>query len=233
MILVIVYLFVSVFVNAETQVELEESVKALVTQNDSLLDLLEKSNIKVPQFVAPKLFSFIVAVNDAKQNDGKIANDETKVDSTAKRDTYQISPNKSENQSKPSEEVIDKLPVKNQTCDKTIEHPVNDKSNGQNASQIQQLNTLSELKEVQSFGSVDLIPVTNSSKSELKVHEKPVKNFVEITPVLSNQNETIPSKPDKSIEIAQPTVATCVQGMICSDSLVIVLIVSMNCNEIM
>lgn len=66
-----------------------------------------------------------------------------------------------------------------------------------------QLNILPELKEVQSFGSVDLIPVTNQSKPELKVHEKPVNNFVEITPLVNKPNENALSQSDKLCELDQ------------------------------
>lgn len=75
--------------------------------------------------------------------------------------------------------------------------------------------TLSELKEVQSFGSVDLIPVSNTAKQDPKVHEKPVKNFVEITPLISAQNDDISKKSDDA-PAHVPVVSTCNEGKIVS-----------------
>lgn len=207
----------------ETQEELEESVKILSSQNNKLAELLEKANIKVPHFVGPKLLSFIISAHDqdaAKTPD----NDENE---KCKSETFEnatptkpkMSSNKTE--SNKTEEVTENLSTNEQTsCNKpqaklsAIQQGEQQKPQEAKQPKSQsnhQLNTLPELKEVQSFGSVDLIPVpSNTSRPDYKLHENPVKNFVEITPLVNNQKDkTSPTKPDLP---AQPKVLTCVEG---------------------
>lgn len=182
------------------------------------MELLEKANIKVPHFVSPKLLSFIVNVHDEKPND---ENEKNTSNSAPTHQTPQKDCEKSGTNG-----VIQKIPpTKLGPCgkeksdslskpDEKLQYP----TKSQNQAQPQpksQLDTLPELNEVQSFGSVDLIPVTSSSKPDPKVHEKPVKNFVEITPLPSNQpNESALSKPETSCELAQPKESSNVQGRV-------------------
>lgn len=179
----------------ETQEELEESLKALVSQNNNLVEQLEKANIKVPHFVGPKLLSFIITVHESQANDeNENANIENKTDNST-RTVCETSQSKPENKT----ELIQK---KSQNDTESNGHTDVDslkKSDGTSNPP----NILPEIKEVQSFGSVDLIPVSSSSVPELKVHEKPVKNFVEITPLPSNQTENVHSKPEKTGDLIQ------------------------------
>lgn len=182
----------------ETQEELEESLKALVLQNNNLVELLEKANVKVPHFVGPKLLSFIVTVHDAKANDEneKIENESITSNSIT---THQTPQPKSDGKNVDGTQKLSQ-PIPDAVCKKSDNSL--EKAEEKSPSKSQ-LTILPELKDVQSFGSVDVIPVTSSSKPELKVHEKPVKNFVEITPLLSGQNEKTSTSPDKSCDLVQ------------------------------
>lgn len=155
--------------------------------------MLQKANIDVPHFTKPKLLSFIITVHDSKENDEnenksseqKMANAKTKgtsetSQSNAKNEVIQTQAQQDEQQSNGSTNA--NLP--NNVDGKAAAKP-----------------KLPELKEVQSFGSVDLIPVSNSSVPELKVHEKPVKNYVEITPLPSSQNDKVISKPEITCDL--------------------------------
>lgn len=190
----------------ETQEELEESLKALVSQNNNLVELLEKANIKVPHFVGPKLLSFIITVHESQANDeNENANIENKTDIST-RTVCEKSQSKPENEN----ELIQK---KSQNDTESNGHTDVDLLKKSNGTSINQPNILPEIKEVQSFGSVDLIPVSSSSVIELKVHEKPVKNFVEITPLPSNQSENVHSKPEKTGDLVQSKEQANHQGM--------------------
>lgn len=175
----------------ETQEELENSVKALVTQNNKLVELLEKANVSVPHFDVPKSISFIVTVHDDKTND--------KTDQIQNKCTVQQNAAFEKGSDNKSNEV-----TLNQSNGKQ-ETNATKSTNGIDAETQPkaQMNILPELKEVQSFGSVDLIPVTNTSPPELKLHGKPVNNFVEITPLISKQNEKVPTQSEKACELSQ------------------------------
>lgn len=170
----------------EKQEELEESLKALVTQNNDLIELLKKANIKIPHFVAPKLLSFIVAVHDDKKN--KAYENVKNKSITQESKTCQTPQEKTNGKSSNQQSNFIKTPNSN---------------DGPDAGCLSksQLKVVSELNEVQSFGSVDLIPVTNSPKNDLRTHEKPVKNFVEITPLPNESFEIIPKQPEKSFNL--------------------------------
>lgn len=172
-----------------------------MSQNNNLLELLEKANIKVPHFVKPKLLSFIITVHDSKEENDENANANVtnKVDASSK--------------STPKSELDGKNEV-NQTKPPNEQEANGDKNTDLNGKTTpkSQLNALPELKEVQSFGSVDLIPVSSSSIPELKVHEKPVKNYVEITPLLSNQNEKVLTKPETTYDSVQLKEQSNIQG---------------------
>lgn len=200
----------------ETQEELEESLKALVSQNNDLVDLLQKANIKVPNFVGPKCLSFIITVHDVKPT--------AKIDEIKKIDNKITNPNASAQ----NNNLIQKLQEKSKVGTvELIENPLSSNNKEINhkktISDIEhseskslsksQLKILPELKEFQSFGSVDLIPVNNLSKPELKVHGKPVKNSVEITPLVTNQNEKVAGKqPEKSYDSIQLKEPSNLQG---------------------
>lgn len=51
---------------------------------------------------------------------------------------------------------------------------------------------LPELSEIKTFGSVEVIPVTNATKFEIKMHQQLIKNTVEITPVLPDPSFNTP-----------------------------------------
>lgn len=203
------------------------------------MELLEKANVKVPHFVGPKLLSFIVNVHDAtesKDNENEKCDSKTVNASTKK--IFKTSQSKSEGKSCETKERIEKLPLNNQTSyDKlTANSPEKQKGKTQPKAQLQQqqqqlkqkthlqqqkpqcnsqLSNIPEVKEVQSFGSVDLIPVSNESISEPKIHEIPVKNFVEITPLISDQNDRISTTQEKFENAStQPKVSTCDEGKI-------------------
>lgn len=197
----------------ETQEELEESVKALVCRNNNLVELLEKANVKVPHFVGPKLLSFIVTVHDDDGDDDPAepyANESSKrpsktTDKKTASDLCEKSQNPNECKSKnQTTKVLENLPATDRPSYEKSNTNTLQSQNEMSQQQLQQRNqkqqgtalrsshsdlqagTLAELKEVQSFGSLDLIPVSNTTKSDPKTHEKPVKNFVEITPLISD-----------------------------------------------
>lgn len=202
--------------------ELEKSVKVLV-------ELLEKSNIKVPNCVGPKLFNNL---SESVHDENKKCENETVNKSSSNE--CKVSPNNTECKTNTPNEMTVKLSTNNQISYKKPQVNLPEKQNEKRQIQTQQkqiqsqqiqheatkqksqLNTLPDLKEVQSFGSVDLIPVSNATKQDPKVHEKPVKNFVEITPLISAQNENISKKPEKSDDnpTHQPKVSACVEGKI-------------------
>lgn len=178
------------------------------------MELLKKSNIKVPHFVGPKFLSYIVSVHDADSSE-----------SSDEKEKSQKDDNKSvnSNQKQPYQNPQTKSNIK---CNEVIQSPIqiSRESNGNKIS-IQpesskpipksQLNVLPEIKEVQSFGSVDLIPVTtDSTRSELKIHEKPVKNFVEITPLLNNQNDKVSIQTEKICDLPPLKESSNIQGLI-------------------
>lgn len=146
-------------------------------RNDSLVELLQKSNILVPHFVEPKFLSFIIAVHDErtdekKDNAASSAADDKICDSVpealqfaASKPSVNIS--KSEN-GPPVAIANDELPT-NQPGKK-----------------------LPELSEIKKFGSVEVIPVTNATKFEVKMHQQLIKNTVEITPLLPDPGFNTP-----------------------------------------
>lgn len=197
----------------ETQEELEESIKALVSQNNNLVELLEKSNIKVPHFVGPKLLSFIVTVHDAKPHDENEKIQNKSIIAT----TQETLPNDNENE---TNKVIEKLPLGGKQLENgstecnLLEQSVKTQTKCQLATESKSLsNTLPELKDVQSFGSVDLIPVKTTSKPDFKVHEKPVNNFVEITPLPGNHTDQSITKLETSSELIQSNISSNVHGI--------------------
>lgn len=179
----------------------------------------------MPHFIRPKLLSNIcITVHD--KNATEPENDENKKfeNETVNKSTPKICKtlqNKTKCNTHKTAEMIVELSTNNR---KSYDKPLAispEKQNGKLLSQPQhettqqkpQLNTLPELKEVQSFGSVDLIPVSNATKQDPKVHEKPVKNFVEITPLIRGQNENSSTKPEKSTDVpAQPKLTICIEG---------------------
>lgn len=203
------------------------------------MELLEKANIKVPHFVGPKLLNSIsITVRDKNATESNDDENKKCSSETVNKSTPEIcktSKNKTECKTNEPTEVIVELSTNNQTPYDKLQANSPEKQNDKLPAQPQQkqvqqqqqqlqheiakqkpqLNTLPELKEVQSFGSVDLIPVSNATKQDPKVHEKPVKNFVEITPLISAQNEKISAKSEKSDDVAaQPKLSTCIEGKI-------------------
>lgn len=223
-VLFIVFHFYTLDRITETQLELEKSVKILV-------ELLEEANIKVPHFVGPKLPN---KISETVQDENKKSENETVNESTPKE--CKESQNNTKCKTNKTTEVTVKLVISNRLPHEKLQvnSPEKQNKNQQTQSQQQeqiqpqhtqhdttkqkpQLNTLPELKEVQSFGSVDLIPVSNATKHDPKVHEKPVKNFVEITPLISSRNENISKKTENDIpDQLQPKVSTYVEGKITS-----------------
>lgn len=193
--------FKLLFPYIETQEELEESLKALVSQNNDLVELLQKSNIKVPHFAGPKFLSFIVAVHDAEKTDENEKcdkNDNKLATSNGANQNQPYQKPQTKSNVKISNVLSKPVQINKELNDKKITNP--DGCDSKSLSKSQRT-ILPELKEVQSFGSVDLIPVTSDAKrSDLKVHEKPVNNFVEITPLLNNQNEKVPTQLEKTCD---------------------------------
>lgn len=207
------------FYVAETQEELEESVKSLVAQNNNLVELLEKAKIKVPQFVGPKFLSFIVTVHDAKSNDENEQNHNNSVVTTNQQTSQKNGEHETKDEIKKTTQIIEHLDNVSNECNSQNKPNALGQSQQQCQSQPKPLsNSLPDLKEVQSFGSVDLIPVTSASKLDLKVHEKPVNNFVEITPLPEAQIEKSPTKSDTSSNLLQSKLSSNVQGMQLSES---------------
>lgn len=198
-----------------------------------MIELLEKANIKVPHFVGPKLLSFIVTVHD---DDDATESDNDEIQKcpgkVVDKSTSKLLQKKSQNQiecktkSKASEVIekaqihspqkLDRTPQPKQKPHQQQPHQKQQDNTSQNAQPDHQLNNLAELKEVQSFGSLDLIPVSNALTSDAKrTHEKPVKNFVEITPLVINdvQNEKVTTKTEIIVEKSvQPKGSACVEG---------------------
>lgn len=178
--------------------------------------MLEKAKIKVPHFVGPKLLSFIVTVHDAKPNDENEKNQSNSVVTTIQLTSQKNGERKTKEEIQKTPQVIENLDSGSNECNTHKKPIAKVESQQQPQCQSQPMplsNSLPELKEVQSFGSVDLIPVTISSKLDLKVHEKPVNNFVEITPLLGEKIEKSPTKPNISGDSVQPKVSTNVQGI--------------------
>lgn len=166
-------------------------MKALVKQNNNLVELLEKANIKVPHFVGPKLLSFIVTVHDSKINDGNenLNNKDATVSATSiERNNDNVKNEKCNKNEQQNQIQFSSGEVLNGEKDTNVLNESNLPSNA--------LNILTEeLGEIKKFGSVDVIPVTNSSKFELKQpHKQPVKNSVEITRLVSNTEKIIASE---------------------------------------
>lgn len=170
----------------------------------------------MPHFVSPKFLSFIVSVHDAEQRDDK--------QKSEKNDNKSATSN-GVNQKKPYQKPQSRANSKTEVIQNSVQ--ISKEPNGIKATnpskspessepkyipkgKLTILN--SELKEVQSFGSVDLIPVTNASRPELKVHEKPVKNLIEITPLLNNQNEKTPIQAEKFNDLSPPKDSSKIQG---------------------
>lgn len=153
----------------------------------------------MPHFVGPKFLSFIVAVHDTDRSDGKETNDKVANKPLTTKQANEINKNQPQTKSnvKSKAEIHDPVQVNGtKTIINSSENRSDLKSNTKS-----QLTLLPELKEVKSFGSVDLIPVTSDlSRPELKVHEKPVKNFVEITPLVNTQNENIPTHSGAAVD---------------------------------
>lgn len=155
-------------------------MKTLVKQKDELVALLEKANVKVPYYVAPKALSFIVTVHDSEKSPND-ANGDQLADSNA-------SPTK-HNSVECDSQTIGKV------AGDTSKPPINsnaadvNKANGSAAhasseqNQTKTLHILPDEGEIKKFGSVDVIAVANGSQLEPKPHEQPVKNSVQITPV--------------------------------------------------
>lgn len=176
----------------------------------------------MPHFAGPTLLSN--NVSKAAHDDDKNCENETINKSTPKQ--CEVSENNGTCRTNEAKEVTVKLSTNNR---KPEANPPEEIQVQAQQKQIQpqhqtqygitnqkpQSNTLSELKEVQSFGSVDLIPVSNATKQDPKVHEKPVRNFVEITPLISAQNEDISKKSDDA-PAQLPKVLACNEGKICS-----------------
>lgn len=115
-----------------------------------------------------------------------------------------------------SETPQSKTDSKNDVAQKASQNEEKQNGNLPNIMDVKSISKpqLPELKEVQSFGSVDLIPVSSTSVSDIKVHEKPVKNFVEITPLPNKQTDKTHSKSESSCELVQlKEKQTNIQGM--------------------
>lgn len=164
------------------------------------MELLEKENITVPHYVQPKFLSFIITVHDKEEKKDENANEHP-----AKR--LDASTSETPQSKSDSKNDVAQMPSQNE-----------EKQNG-NLPNIMDVKSISkpqlpELKEVQSFGSVDLIPVSSTSVSELKVHEKPVKNFVEITPLPNKKTDKTHSNSESPCELVQlKEKQTKIQGM--------------------
>lgn len=200
----------NILFHLETQEELEESLKALVSQNNDLVELLQKANIKVPHFVGPKFVSFIVAVHDTDRSDenNKVVNKPLTINQS-----NEINKNQPQTKWNVNHDPVQVKIDLNGT--KSVHNSSKTRSDLESHPKTH-LNLLPELKEVKSFGSVDLIPVNNDlSRSELKVHEKPVKNSVEITPLVNNQNEKIPTHAEIAVDDSskQKESTTNIQGL--------------------
>lgn len=179
----------------------------------------------MPHSIGPQLLSNI---SEPVHDENKKCENETATESAPKE--CQLSQNNTKCKANKTAEVTVKLLTNNRSSYEKSQAP--DKQNEKLQTQTQQkqvhpqqiqhgtakqtlkLNAVPELKEVQSFGSVDLIPVSSATKQDPKVHEKPVKNFVEITPLISGQNESISKKAEKSDDVPaqQPKVSTCIAG---------------------
>lgn len=164
----------------------------------------------MPHFIVPKFFSFIITVHDSnsKNETEKCETNESKTKNLNRPNENKSHKKSSSNKSKNKCNKIVKNAAKNNN--ETIEKKTVDPIENSEKIHLQKTQLNIELKEVQSFGSVDLIPVTNTTKSELKVHEKPVKNFVEITPLVNSQNEKAPL--EKSCGLVQQKEQSSSQG---------------------
>lgn len=127
----------------------------------------------MPQFAGPKLLSFIVSVHNTNF-------DIDKNDSLFNKKTVKL--------------VKSSQPILHKDDSKSIELARAPNIGGTNAKTVFPI-------DIQSFGSVDLIPVSNSSCQENKV-PKAVNNFVEITP-LQLQNGKKLMKVDKQCDSLQ------------------------------
>lgn len=168
----------------ETQVELEDSLKVLVKRNNELIVLLEKANIKAPYFVEPKNLSFIVTVHEADATSNE-ANAEPSINAnilnkSVECDSQLIGKNGVDN--------IESPPSTNNADASDKFSPESQASTGKN--QPRSIHTLPDEGESKKFGSVEVIAVTNTTQLDSKPHQQPVKNSVEITPLITNIQST-------------------------------------------
>lgn len=169
----------------ETQEELEDSVKALLQQNSDLVGLLEKANIKVPYFAAPKVLSFIITVHGPKVTTNNANADKTP-DANA---SIEQNSNKCDNR------TTDKNDTNKSKKSPDTSASNGPKQSGMSTEKAQSSHILPDEGETKKFGSVEVIAVTNSSQFELKPHEQPVKNSVEITPLIAKTPATDVTEP--------------------------------------
>lgn len=134
-------------------------MQALIIRNNELVSLLQKSKLVVPPFIGPKLLSCIVTIH---KDDEEIV-------------PVEISQEKSkpENSKKKSENTRRKSNTKKSSNEKLPETPINDTTK-QN-----------ESHEATTIGGIELIPVYDVNS--VKKNTEPVKNSVEIHPVISNE----------------------------------------------
>lgn len=167
----------------ETQEELEDSLKVLVKRNNELIVLLEKAKIKPPYFVEPKNLSFIVTVHeaDATSNDGKA---DTSMNANVKSVEC-------------DSQVIGKSGVENGGSSPANTNNANTADTFSSEStasagkgQLKSMHILPDEGETKKFGSVEVIAVTNTKQLDSKPHQQPVKNSVEITPLITNIQPT-------------------------------------------
>lgn len=163
----------------ETQEELEESLKALVSRNNCLVQLLEKCNVKAPPFIGPKLLSYIVTIHD------DIRQCDEEVNKISKSINKSISKPKNKNCN--NNNNVSVSPNKNLKLVKDVAKRKSSLLNGQKKSDSDNKlpNISLAIPEIQKIGSVEIIPVSKSSNSEIKPHDQPIKNSVQITPLLA------------------------------------------------
>lgn len=168
-----------------THKEVDGRLKALVLRNSSLVALLKKFNIEVPS-----------VHDDCSQLDNnRNENSKNKANTDGTQIDLVVSVQKKKKKSK--EKLMKTSPKIRKGSSKINENKLV-KDTPKTVS-----NGLPELGEIQKFGSVELIPVSKPFSYEDRLHNQPIKNSVEITPLITSPGDNV-TLHQKTEEVCTP-----------------------------
>lgn len=131
----------------------------------------------MPHFVEPKFLSFILAVHDGKTDEKKDDENSSGADDNICDSMPQIPQFGASKQSDKKSNSEKGKPIATANDESPTNQPVK---------------KLPELSEIKKFGSVEVIPVTNATKFEIKMHQQLIKNTIEITALLPDPSFNTP-----------------------------------------